>query len=657
MIPKNCTKSCHSSSGLQVWGIVDFSGQTDDTKSSMMAKLQDSPDIEYAGGSNWCLVCEKRGGTDNSLASCIEGTLHVAVAGKAWPLSNKGKEDAQLVADLYVLHRNSFINECDGQFAAVIIDEKNSLAVLTVNWPGGFHRLYYCTDGLSLCFATRLDLLVHRCGWRAKVNEQAVVDLLRFGGLASEKSLLEGVYRVVPGFAVVFEKGRIAKHLAYKFPSCEDLDPLDTAEMKRLHLEAVQKRISGYNDFGVFLSGGLDSSMNVATAAKLSSEPIKTFSAAFEADEFDESKDARLVATMYNTRHFELWIDTAGRLDRLPEMIWAMQEPISDYSYIPTFYIAETLKQHVDVAIAGDGSEEFLGQHYQYAAWYDLLYRIPSAHSVATWLVKVSEDKGKARHGFWRYARRKRLGRQLWQSLACVSDPCGSGMLNSYCNVVWGDLPPSDLVRLLSPDLLRRTSVVAYNHKWVERCQQHQVFNTQNNFILADASLAGLCGHFAKVGAMCSAHNVIIHEPYLATPLLRYFYGLESSWKVNGDWLKRIRRAIPTSETKLILRRAATECLPDEIVIQKQKHGFGFPLVQCWQQSTSGVGAQQIFGALLNNTDWFDRKYLSKLVDEQASGVRNHRYILLLLAALDQWFRIFIQGDAKLPTWRWSETF
>ena len=129
-----------------------------------MAELQGRSDIEWNAGSNWCLVCEKQNGNDLSLASCNQSALHVAVAGKAWSLNKQDKEDAQLVAGLYQSYGNSLINQSDGQFSGVIVDEKNSRAVLTVNWPGGYHRLYYCTDDHSLCSATRLDLLFHRCG-------------------------------------------------------------------------------------------------------------------------------------------------------------------------------------------------------------------------------------------------------------------------------------------------------------------------------------------------------------------------------------------------------------------------------------------------------------------------------------------------------------
>ena len=84
---------------------------------------------------------------------------------------------------------------------------------------------------------------------------------------------------------------------------------------------------------------------------------------------------------------------------------------------------------------------------------------------------------------------------------------------------------------------------------------------------------------------------------------------------------------------------------------------MGLNSLRCWQESTLGVGSGQIFGALLNTTDWINYPYLDRLVREQASGVRNHRYLLLLLAALDQWLRLFIQGKVEAPTWKWSSCF
>ncbi len=643
--------------GPQMWGVACFGGDPNSLKAALAARLQRRADIEWAAGHDWCLVQERCNGSVHSLASCGQDAVHVAVAGNVWPLNGSSERDAQLVRSLYQALGNGAINECDGQFAAATIDEKNGRAVLAVNWPGGFHSLYYCADGCSLYFSTRLDLLVRRCGWPAKVNEQAVVDLLRFGGLVSETTMLKGVQRVIPGSVVVFEAGRTAQHMVYRHPLTEDHAALDATQVAALHREAVQRRISGHGDVGLFLSGGLDSGLNVAVAAELSHRLVKTFSAVFDAAKFDESPYARLIAAKYHTEHTEVQLGTVGSLDRLPEMVWAMQEPIIDYSYIAMFLVAEAIKQHVDVAIGGDGPDHLLGRNYQYAAWYDLLGRIPLGRDAATWLVQTGNRAASVRQGLWRYARRHRLGRQLWLSVACASAPCGSGMLASFCNDLWGDLPPHDVVRLLSPDLLRRVQVKRSHPVWADRWRLHPASDSQNSFILADASLSGMCGVFAKAGTMSAAHNLTIHEPYLAAPLVRYFYGLNDSWRVDGNWLRRLTRRIPAAQTKRALRRVAVDYLPEDIISQKQKHGFEFPLVKCWQQSTAGLDARHIFGELLSSTDWFDPVYLDGLVQEQASGRRNHRYLLLLLAALDQWLRIFIKGNATPPTWHWPESF
>lgn len=662
MLPKTINNHLkahrHLSNHSLVWGIVDFNQEWKDMNNTFINALPGRPNMEWIAGNNFCLVCEKEQDCeDQSLYSCDNNLLHVAVIGKAWPLDHRKEADARLVGSLYKSCGNGFINQCDGQFAAVIVDEKNRRSVLSVNWPGGFHPLYYCVRNRLLYFATHIHFLVRHSGRQPEVNEQAVVELLRFGGLVNEATLLKDVYRVMPGFAVVFKDGRAVQCPVYEYPAREDHAPPDTAAMIRLHREAVERRISGRDDFGFLLSGGLDSSMNVAAAAELSPRPIKTFTVAYDDRAFDESDFANLVASKHRTDHYELHLDTANCLDRLPEMVWAMQYPISDYSYVPTFYITEAIKRHVGLAIGGDGPDHLLGRGYAHALWYDLLRWIPLARRLSAWSVKVTENNGTLRSCLWRYARRKRFARQLWQSLACGADPAASGAINSFCTVVWGDTAPNDVVHLLSRDLLRRTRVTAYHQDWVRRWQQQHDGSTLAKFSLVDTSLSGLCGVFAKVGTMCSAHSLMIREPYLATPVIRYSLQLGSSWKVDGSWTQRILRSVPTSQTKRILRLAAEGHVPNKIRLEKQKHGFELPLVQCWLQSTSGIEARQIFWALLNHTDWFNPAYLDKLVREQASGARNYRYLLLLLAALDQWFRIFIQGDAELPTWRWSECF
>jgi len=642
----------------QVWGVVDFSKKDSSTTISITASMQGQPDTELVAGNNCCIVCKREQDNDDmSLHSIDRNMLHVAVIGKAWPLDHGKHSDARLVGSMYISYGTGFINQCDGQFAAAVVDEKNCCAILSANWPGGFHPLYYCVRDQALYFSTRMDILIHHDGRRPKVNEQAVVDLLRFGGLVSETTLIENIYRVIPGYAVVFKEGRAVQYSIYEYPAHEDIDASDAAEMVRLHRVAVERRISDRDDFGIMLSGGLDSSMNVAAAAELSPRPIKTFTVAYEDSAFDESDFANLVVSKHNTDHCELRLDTTNCLDRLPEMVWAMQNPISDYSYVPTFHISEAIKQHVGLAIGGDGPDHLLGRGYAHALWYDLLRRVPLARKLAAWSVKVTENNGTFRSYLWGLARRKRIARQLWQSLACGADPAASGAINSFCTVVWGDTAPNDVVHLLSADLLRRTSVTACHLDWVRRWQQHKDGSTLTRFSLVDTSLSGMCGVFAKVGTMCSAHNLMIREPYLSTPIVRYLLQVKNSWKVNGSRKQQFLRSVPSSQTKLILRQAAEGYVPEKIRLQKQKHGFELPLVQCWRQSTSGVDTQQIFGALIDNTDWLNPAFLDRLVRQQASGARNYRYLLLLLAALDQWYRIFIQGDAQRPTWRWSECF
>ena len=351
------------SSHSQIWGIVDFDQECDGMKNSFIDAMLGRSNGQWVAGNNFCLVCEKeQESEDMSLYSCDNNTLHVAVIGKAWSMDHGKKVDARLVGSLYKSYNKGFINQRDGQFAAAIVDEKNHSVVLSVNWPGGFHPLYYCVHRRSLYFSTRIDFLVHNSGLQPTVNEQAVVDLLRFGGLVSEATLLDNVYRVIPGFTVVFKEGRVVQYPVYEYPPREDIDPYDATEMVRLHREAVERRISSRDDVGFFLSGGLDSSMNVAAAAEMSPKPIKTFTVAYDDRAFDESLFANLMVSKYSTDHCELRLDTANCLDRLPEMVWAMQNPISDYSYVPTFYIAEAIKRHVSLAIGGDGPDHLLGR-------------------------------------------------------------------------------------------------------------------------------------------------------------------------------------------------------------------------------------------------------------------------------------------------------
>src|SRR5439155_700719 len=151
-----------------------------------------------------------------------------------------------------------------------------------------------------------------------------------------------------------------------------------TEQATQLLRQAVRRRMISDVPLGAFLSGGLDSSTVVALMAELSSRPVKTFSIGFEETDYSELEDARRVARHLGTDHHEMIVKPAA-LDVLPDLVWHLDEPFADSSALATYYVCQAARQHVTVALSGDGGDEVFAGYVQYQQldqWRRLL-RIP----------------------------------------------------------------------------------------------------------------------------------------------------------------------------------------------------------------------------------------------------------------------------------------
>ncbi len=593
------------------------------------------------------------GETKGSVATGPPAGLFVAMIGEAWPLNAQGSHGAALVAELYRLHREDFVNHCDGQFAVVIVDERESQVLLTVNWPGGAYPLYYALRGDRLAFGTRASLLFEHCGCRIEADEQALINLFRFGGLASQSTLFQGVCRVLPGFALTWWPGRAPRHRpVYRLPEGRAGTSDDDRDLLPLLRQAIARRTAGPGRVGAFLSGGADSSLSVALMAEASSEPVETFTLSFGQSEFDESRPARLVAERFGTNHHVFRLDSPECLERLPEIVWALEEPITDYSVIPSFFLAEATREHVEAVLASDGPDHLLGRRFGPAACAQALKCLPGGPALARWATRTSNGSRSLRARAWRRLRRKHAGRQLWLALASSNGPGGYGLLNIFASVLWGPLPVCAISDLFSEDLRRRTTIPQSHLDHVLPLPSPRA-SSLNDFAWADAALAGLCGVFAKSGRMSTDRGLIIREPYLATPVIRCMRQLADSHKVQGSLFKRLTNSVPTRDTKLVLRRLLVGRVPTGLT-DRPKQGFEPPLAEWLRDCPVARDADRAFGSLIEHTDWFNVPYLRRLVAEHCSGQRDHRYMMFLLACLDQWHRIYLRGRGRRPTWTWS---
>jgi asparagine synthase (glutamine-hydrolysing) len=272
-----------------------------------------------------------------------------------------------------------------GMFAFAVWDREQRQLHL-VRDRIGEKPLYYGRHGGALLFASELKSLFAVPGFRPGVDRDVLARFLRHNCVPGEAAILQGISKVPPGKIVsisarggplgdavidcywsALEAHRAARPFGGTY---EDA----TQELDRLLSRSVRRQMIADVPLGAFLSGGVDSSTVVALMQKQSTRPVRTFTIGFHEGGYNEAEYAKRVAQHLGTDHTELYVTPADALDVIPQLAQMYDEPFADSSQIPTFLVSRLARQHVTVALSGDGGDELFGGYNRYL-WSQQIWR------------------------------------------------------------------------------------------------------------------------------------------------------------------------------------------------------------------------------------------------------------------------------------------
>jgi asparagine synthase (glutamine-hydrolysing) len=236
----------------------------------------------------------------------------------------------------------------------------------------GKKPLYYTLSGDSFRFASEPKALLQDPAVSRDIDLRALNLFLAYGFIPDDLSIFQGIRKLPPAHAMTLDlaSGKIHcwRYWCLPSPVQERIDEEDLlAELECLLEDAVRLRLRSDVPLGVFLSGGLDSSLVVALMSRMASRPVETFTIGFDETERDERGYADIVARHFGTRHHELVI-RPDVLQMLPELVQHVDEPFADPSLIPTYYVCRETRKSVTVALAGDGGDDLFGGYRRYIA-------------------------------------------------------------------------------------------------------------------------------------------------------------------------------------------------------------------------------------------------------------------------------------------------
>src|SRR5687767_11880207 len=306
----------------------------------------------------------------------------------------RSHSDVETILPLYLDQGPSAVEMLDGMFGLAIWDNRTRTLLLARD-RAGEKPLFYLRAGDEVLFASELQCLLRHPEVSRELDRIAIGEYLTLGYIPEPRTPFAVIRRVCAGTLMLFTGGR-EETIRYWDPERFTIQPRDARDAisttQRLIEEAVSKQVMSDVPVGVFISGGLDSSLLATLASqKIGVDKVHTFSAQFAEESYDESADAADLARHMRTRHIPVRADETTLRDALVNITTRVAEPLADPAILPTFLLARTAREHVKVILSGEGADELFGGYPTYLGhkFAERWQRVPGPlRSLVRWAVE-----------------------------------------------------------------------------------------------------------------------------------------------------------------------------------------------------------------------------------------------------------------------------
>jgi len=440
--------------------------------------------------------------------------------------------------------------------------------------------------------------------------------LFTFLSTPPTEAIIDGVHKLEPGHFLTAMPGRdpvIERYWDLKFePDSSRRVGYFIHRVRELLDESVRLHMESDVPVGAFLSGGIDSSAIVATAAALSPTPLKTFSVGFNEPDYDERKHARLVAAKFATQHRELTLGPDG-LEELEDLAWHLDEPFGDSSAIPTYMVSKLAAKSVKVVLSGDGGDELFAGYDKYLVEGRERGRTPLPAFARSVLRKLSRTMPDGMRG-----------RNFLRHMSLT----GAERYLDACTL----FPRDEMKKLFHPDVFELLApyepwrpkagcMESGNGNWLSALQSLDM----KNYLPLDI--------LTKVDRMSMAHSIETRVPLLDHKLVEFAATIPPEMNLHNG------------TTKYVLKQAMRGILPDAI-IDRPKHGFAVPLGYWFRGKLGAYVRDLLLGESASRRGFFNGPYIEELVAQHERG-RNLDLQLWTLISFELWARVFLDRGAR----------
>lgn len=509
------------------------------------------------------------------------------------------------------------LDKLEGMFAFALWDNQFQ-KLFVVRDRFGEKPLYYTSNKEGFFFASELKALKEHYS-KGRLSKTALNLFFSLTYVPAPHTIYQDIYKLEQGHYLEVDKnGNFEqkkfyniKRIVQENQSEQILDYQEAKkELRQLLFASVELRMISDVPLGSFLSGGIDSSIIAAIMAKLSNQPIKTFSIGFKEKAYDESERAALVAKHIGSEHTLHVLGHEDLLSVVDETLAYFDEPFGDSSAIPSMMVAKKAREKVTVVLTGDcadelfgGYEKYLGKHYA-----DQYNRYPKVlRSLFETVIKLVPHTNLTNHTLRKVKKVIQVAEQTPE--------------NRYVALTSLGYQPSEKNILLNKAYQEDVSdeILRYFNQLGITDELTQTFYSDLNLVLEGDMLA-------KVDRACMINSLEARVPFLDSKILDFSFKLPHHFKIQGNNKKRI------------FKDTFADLLPEE-TMSFSKKGFGLPIRLWFQNELKKELMELLNSELIENQGIFSTAYINKLLQEHMNNQENHSSKLWQLYVFQKWYQ------------------
>ena len=549
----------------------------------------------------------------------------------------KGHSDTEIMlAAISSYGVDSAIKKFNGMFAFALWDRKKHILSLARDRTGQ-KPMYYGFSNNTFLFASELKAMRVYPGFKNSINRDALALYMRFNCIPAPHSIYENIYKLPPSSILKFNYADLAskKYSVDKYWSLSNIasngiehildQPSDQLQdtVEQALSKSVNMRMESDVPLGVFLSGGIDSSLITALMQKNSSTPIKTFTIGFKDQAYNEAEHAKLIAKHLGTDHTEFCVTPEEAISIVPRLADIYDEPFADSSQIPTFLVSQLTRDKVTVSLSGDGGDEvFSGYNRHYWVkniWSKIGWLNPGIRGVIAKALLLGSPRSwenifsKFDNSLPKGSRHQTPGDKMHKLAGVLSAKSAYDMYIGL-RTHWDD-PQSMVYKSNEPKtIVTDTDSRIFPHDIIQEMMYKDAVTYLPDDILT------------KVDRASMAVSLESRAPFLDHELIELAWRLPMNMKLKG------------SSTKFVLRKILDKYIPPTL-IERPKMGFGLPIGQWLRGPLNDWAESLLVESDIKREGFFDSKPIMQKWREHISGKMNWQYLLWDVLMFQSWYK------------------